>query len=355
MILKAKKFYVKLQFVYLAMINAQLLSELEEAWYYKILPERRQSICEIWQKRMQGNQPIIDDYHRLLLTHSLCLPMAQDLQSWIKLASLCRKSNRLTMADFIFKELAHTVLTDQTNLNRDISIINSNAYQTQPSHHFNVQATTTPAFSIQSQQAYNHPSLIDQQLVKYEKAKYDWHCLVAARERLLLERLNRKQVLNNENTSVIEVGHHSVTITGSSSSTSIGTNIEITNHKLEQNRQEQLKLIDDMKDTVIKTCLPALDHLRKQAATTTGNVPAQNMIAASGGATPAAATTTLAGTTQTMPSMPQLTVRFDFIKIIFLIFNLGTFCYNYKCNTTIKFYNIFINDNNFFIKYFSTY
>ena len=34
---------------------------------------------------------------------------------------------------------------------------------------------------------------------------------------------------------------------------------------------------------------------------------------ASGGATPAAARTTLAGTTQTMPSMPQLTVRFDFI------------------------------------------
>ena len=30
-----------------------------------------------------------------------------------------------------------------------------------------------------------------------------------------------------------------------------------------------------MKEMVIKTCLPALDHLRKQAATTTGNVPAQ--------------------------------------------------------------------------------
>jgi len=303
------------------MINAQLLSELEEAWYYKILPERRQSICEIWQKRMQGNQPIIDDYHRLLLTHSLCLPMAQDLQSWIKLASLCRKSNRLTMADFIFKELAHTVLTDQTNLNRDISIINSNAYQTQPSHHFNVQATTTPAFSIQSQQAYNHPSLIDQQLVKYEKAKYDWHCLVATRERLLLERLNRKQVLNNENTSVIEVGHHPVTITGSSSSTSIGTNIEITNHKLEQNRQEQLKLIEDMKEMITKTCLPALDHLRKQAATSTGNVQ-QNMIATSGGATPAVITgTTLAGTTQNVTNIPQLSVRFDLhTKKICLVF-----------------------------------
>jgi hypothetical protein len=73
-----------------------------------------------------------------------------------------------------------------------------------------------------------------------------------------------------------------------------------------------LKLIDEMKDTVIKTCLPALEHLRKQAATTTGNVQQQNMIATSGSATPAATTTTLAGTTQTISAMPQLTVRLNF-------------------------------------------
>ncbi|CAF0732022.1 unnamed protein product [Adineta steineri] len=297
---------------YSAMINAQLLSELEEAWYYKILPERRQSICEIWQKRMQGNQPIIDDYHRLLLTHSLCLPMAQDLQSWIKLANLCRKSNRLTMADFIFKELAHTVLTDQTNINRDISIVSSNTYQSQTSHHFNVQTTTTPAFSIPSQQNYYHPSLIDQQLVKYEKAKYDWHCLVATRERLLLERQNRKQVFNNENTPIIENNHASTSMPTSSSSASISTsvsaNIEITNFKLEQNRQEQFKLIEEMKEMVTKTCLPALDHLRKQAATTTGNVQQQNIITTSGGTTPAITGTTLTGQTQTLGGAgPQIT------------------------------------------------
>ncbi|UJR25716.1 hypothetical protein I4U23_007067 [Adineta vaga] len=295
---------------YSAMINAQLLSELEEAWYYKILPERRQSICDIWQKRMLGNQPIIDDYHRLLLTHSLCLPMAQDLQSWIKLANLCRKSNRLTMADFIFKELAHTVLTDQTNLNRDISIHSANTYQTQTSHQFNVQATTTPAFSLPSQQTSYHPTLIDQQLVKYEIAKYDWHCLLASRERLLSERQNRKLVLNNENNSMIENIHVPASLSSSASSTSISTtvsaNIEITNVKLDQNRQEQLKLIEEMKEMVLKPCLPALDHLRKQAATTTtGNVQQPNIIT-SGGTTPAVAGTTLGGATQTVNTMPQL-------------------------------------------------
>jgi len=297
------------------MINAQLLSELEEVYYYKILPERRQSICEIWQKRMQGNQPIIDDYHRLLLTHSLCLPMAQDLQSWIKLANLCRKSNRLTMADFIFKELTHTVLTDQTNLNRDISIISPNTYQAQSSHHFNVQTTTTPTFSIQSQQTLYHPSLIDQQLVKYEKAKYDWHCLVATRERLLLERQNRKQVLTNDNIPPVDISHNPVPLTASVSLSSISstTNIETTNIKIEQNRQEQLKLIEDMKEMVVKTCLPALDHLRKQAATTTGNAQQQSMIATSGGTTPAATGTTLAGTTQ----IAQLTV-IDFFSLNFI-------------------------------------
>ena len=296
---------------YSAMINAQLLSELEEVWYYKILPERRQSICEIWQKRMQGNQPIIDDYHRLLLTHSLCLPMAQDLQSWIKLANLCRKSNRLTMADFIFKELTHTVLNDQTALNREISIINPTILQTQQStHHFNIQTTTTPAFSIQSQQNYYHPSLIDQQLVKYEKAKYDWHCLAATRERLLLDRLNRKLATSNanENTSLNnELNYQSPQLTTSSSTASLSStfSFETINLKLEQNRQEQLKLIEDMKDTITKTCLPALEHLRKQAATTAGNAPA--MINTSGGTTPATVGQTLAGTTQ-MPQLSALSV-----------------------------------------------
>ena len=294
------------------MINAQLLSELEEVWYYKILPERRQSICDIWQKRMQGNQPIIDDYHRLLLTHSLCLPMAQDLQSWIKLANLCRKSNRLTMADFIFKELAHTVLTDQPNLNRDISIISPTNYQSQTSHHFSVQTTTTPAFSIQSQQTFYHPSLIDQQLVKYEKAKYDWHCLVALRERLLLERLNRKQVATNDHVATPSSHDQSLNASPMTSSTTTSSlssltnsNLDSTNIKLEQNRQEQLKLVEEMKEMIIKTCLPALDHLRKQAATT-GNAP-QSIMTSSGGATPAAAGTTLAGTAQ-IPPLTSLSV-----------------------------------------------
>lgn len=301
------------------MINAQLLSELEEVWYYKILPERRQSICEIWQKRMQGNQPIIDDYHRLLLIHSLCLPMAQDLQSWIKLANLCRKSNRLTMADFIFKELTHTVLNDQAPLNREVSLISQNPYQSQQSHHFGVQATTTPAFSLPSQQTYYHPSLIDQQLVKYEKSKYDWHCLVAARERLLLEKLNRKPAPVTEINQTHDGNHTTPVLTASLSSTSISSSssvgIEATNIKLDQNRGEQLKLIEEMKEMVLKTCLPALDHLRKQAGTTS-SVPQQTIMAASGGATPATAGSTLAAATQSVNPIQQLSVRCVFFLYV---------------------------------------
>ena len=66
-----------------------------------------------------------------------------------------------------------------------------------------------------------------------------------------------------------------------------------------------------MKEMVIKTCLPALDHLRKQAATSTGTVQQPNMIATSGGTTPAVVSgTTLTGTTQNVSTIPQLTVRF---------------------------------------------
>ncbi|CAF4236384.1 unnamed protein product, partial [Rotaria magnacalcarata] len=88
------------------------------------------------------------------------------------------------------------------------------------------------------------------------------------------------------------------------------SNSESINAKLEQNRVEQLRLIDDMKEMVLKTCVPALDHVRKQAATTTGNAQQQVMIATSGGTTPAPAGTTLAGANQNVNPMQQLSVRF---------------------------------------------
>ncbi|CAF2888646.1 unnamed protein product [Rotaria sp. Silwood2] len=264
------------------MMNAQLLSELEEVWYYKLLPERRQSICEIWQKRMEGNQPIIDDYHRLLLIHSLCLPMTQDFKSWIKLANLCRKSNRLIMADFIFKELTHAVLNEHTNSNH--------------------QAIAVPVLSSQSQQTCYHSSLIDQQLVKYEKAKYDWYCLVATRERLLLESQSVEQVLNNENNPQNDIISYNIPTLASPKK----ENIENTNIKLEQNHKEQLKLIEDMKEMIIKTCLPALDHLRKQTTTSIGNAQQETMIATSDRATPAASGNTLVETTQNINTIPHV-------------------------------------------------
>ncbi|CAF4010123.1 unnamed protein product, partial [Didymodactylos carnosus] len=264
---------------YSAMINAQLLSELEEVSYYKILPERRQSICDIWQKRMNGNQPIIDDYHRLLLTHSLVLPMEQDLQSWIKLANLCCKSNRLTMADFIFKALAKTVLVDTGNqsqhihlhsdiisaINKDPSTLQSafypaTVYPSQVSHHFNLQ--TTAAFGQQQQQQFHHPSLIDQQLVKYEKLKYDWNCLLANRDHIIMmsKKPNDTQPVSN------------------SSPSSSTTTTTTSQAPLDVIKQDQAKLIDDLRDTLNKTCLPALEQLRKQTATvaSVGNIIVTN-------------------------------------------------------------------------------
>lgn len=174
------------------MINAQLLSELEEVWEYKTCPERQQSICMMWQKRMEGNQSIIDDHHRSLLTHSLCLPMIDDLQSWIKLASLCRRSDRLMMADFILKQLTQTIPTDGN----------------------------------QSSQTFYHSMLI-----QYEKGKYDWHCLNKTRERLYSERQIR----------------HEISIRNDSP-----TNGENLDDKLQQNQQEQVQVINNMKQIIHK-------------------------------------------------------------------------------------------------------
>ncbi|CAF5067624.1 unnamed protein product, partial [Rotaria socialis] len=89
-----------------------------------------------------------------------------------------------------------------------------------------------------------------------------------------LERQNRKPVSTNENSPQYDGVHSTPTLTPSLSSSSLSSstsNSESINVKLEQNRVEQLRLIDDMKEMVLKTCVPALDHVRKQAATTTGN------------------------------------------------------------------------------------
>lgn len=73
----------------------QMLSELEEVIEYKLLPDRRESIKQSWWDRLQGCQPIVEDWQKIIKVHSLVLTPQEDMRTWLKYASLCRKSGQL--------------------------------------------------------------------------------------------------------------------------------------------------------------------------------------------------------------------------------------------------------------------
>lgn len=51
---------------YGAMVCVQMLSELEEVIQYKLIPERRETIRNMWWKRLQGGQKRVEDWQRII-------------------------------------------------------------------------------------------------------------------------------------------------------------------------------------------------------------------------------------------------------------------------------------------------
>ncbi|XP_064091213.1 serine/threonine-protein kinase mTOR-like [Macrobrachium nipponense] len=86
------------QRAYNVMVSVQMLAELEEVIQYKLVPERRTAITQIWWERLQGCQRVVEDWQRILQVRSLVLNPQEDMRPWLKFASLCRKSNRLTLS-----------------------------------------------------------------------------------------------------------------------------------------------------------------------------------------------------------------------------------------------------------------
>lgn len=84
------------------MVNVQMLSELEEVIQYKLVSGRREAIKSAWWKRLQGCQPNVEEWHRILRVHSLVLTPQEDMKTWLKYASLCRKSGQLVSCIKIF-------------------------------------------------------------------------------------------------------------------------------------------------------------------------------------------------------------------------------------------------------------
>jgi FKBP12-rapamycin complex-associated protein len=77
------------------MVSVQMLAELEEVIQYKLIPERRESIKEMWWERLKGCQRVVEDWQKILQVRSIVVPIHEDINTQLKFASLCRKNGRL--------------------------------------------------------------------------------------------------------------------------------------------------------------------------------------------------------------------------------------------------------------------
>ncbi|XP_050232506.1 serine/threonine-protein kinase TOR isoform X2 [Mercurialis annua] len=90
---------------YSNMVRVQQLSELEEVIDYCTLPVgnpvaegHRALIRNMWTERIQGAKRNVEVWQNVLAVRALVLPPTEDIDNWLKFASLCRKSNRISQA-----------------------------------------------------------------------------------------------------------------------------------------------------------------------------------------------------------------------------------------------------------------
>ncbi|KAK9286670.1 hypothetical protein L1049_015071 [Liquidambar formosana] len=90
---------------YSNMVRVQQLSELEEVIDYCTLPVansvaegRRALIRNMWTQRIQGAKRNVEVWQALLTVRALVLPPTDDIETWLKFASLCRKNGRISQA-----------------------------------------------------------------------------------------------------------------------------------------------------------------------------------------------------------------------------------------------------------------
>ncbi len=86
------------QRAYPTMIAVQMLSELEEVMEYRLDEMRQKTIREMWWKRLQSCQRSMEDWQRIMQVRSLVISPQSDQRTWLKYASLCRKSGRLQLS-----------------------------------------------------------------------------------------------------------------------------------------------------------------------------------------------------------------------------------------------------------------
>ncbi|KAL3350426.1 hypothetical protein AABB24_023077 [Solanum stoloniferum] len=91
---------------YSNMVRVQQLSELEAVIEYCTLPPmgnpvaegRRALVRNMWNERIKGAKRNVEVWQALLAVRALVLPPTEDIETWTKFASLCRKNGRISQA-----------------------------------------------------------------------------------------------------------------------------------------------------------------------------------------------------------------------------------------------------------------
>eukprot|EP00475_Leptophrys_vorax_P026942 TRINITY_DN3834_c0_g2_i1.p1 TRINITY_DN3834_c0_g2~~TRINITY_DN3834_c0_g2_i1.p1 ORF type:complete len:1031 (-),score=234.09 TRINITY_DN3834_c0_g2_i1:66-3158(-) len=81
-------------------VSMQQLIELEEIISYKTTnsKERRNLILKMWHDRLVGCQRDVYVWQQILSVRTLVVSPSEDIQTWLKFSSLCRKSGKLNLS-----------------------------------------------------------------------------------------------------------------------------------------------------------------------------------------------------------------------------------------------------------------
>ncbi|KAJ5176104.1 Serine/threonine-protein kinase tor2 [Penicillium canariense] len=99
---------------YNVVVRVQMLAELEEIITYKQNvgdPEKQDAMRRTWNQRLLGCQQNVEVWQRMLKVRALVTAPRENLDMAIKFANLCRKSNRMGLAERSLASL-ETVVTD---------------------------------------------------------------------------------------------------------------------------------------------------------------------------------------------------------------------------------------------------
>jgi serine/threonine-protein kinase mTOR len=87
---------------YYQVLRVQMLVELEEIMVYKLNsndPVRLASMRNTWMKRLKGCQANPEVWSRMLKVRALVISPKDNVEMWIKFANLCRKNQRMGLAE----------------------------------------------------------------------------------------------------------------------------------------------------------------------------------------------------------------------------------------------------------------